>query len=367
LHQEEANICARVLAENECLTGCTSFNNLLDQNDLYRATITFNSQALYDSIAIFIDLGQTSTRHGPEPPLSPSLSQHTVSPVSNSVTTNPIQIIDRNVEASNEESANAIQQDFSTGNGSETWFDGQTQDTIIPNSELGNGSCPYTQPALTVTSINSFNSTSSAVGMSDSCNSETQLLTPVHTPSNTLSKTKPKGIVPYLAVCKRKLMILSPTRPAKTTADLKAWLSATRTLLDPFLSEEQCWLHPTPLPPYRTPTGLRTQGKISKRFTFPLPPKHNSDAGEKPAAPVNMSITLPYGAAHHIIYRSLTKRQIDGWVYRSWHASHLCGNWSCVNPEHIYVEDGAVNLARNACFMHRQERISSNRFQIERK
>ncbi|EPE32101.1 His-Me finger endonuclease [Glarea lozoyensis ATCC 20868] len=51
----------------------------------------------------------------------------------------------------------------------------------------------------------------------------------------------------------------------------------------------------------------------------------------------------------------MSKRQMDGWVNKKWHASHLCGNWSCVNAKHIYVEEGRVNAGRNACFMHRDE------------
>jgi hypothetical protein len=46
----------------------------------------------------------------------------------------------------------------------------------------------------------------------------------------------------------------------------------------------------------------------------------------------------------------LSQEHIDGLVEHSWHASHLCGNWTCLNIEHIVVEPGSINNNRNTCF-----------------
>ena len=47
---------------------------------------------------------------------------------------------------------------------------------------------------------------------------------------------------------------------------------------------------------------------------------------------------------------TLEKEHIEGIVEESWHASHLCGNWTCLNIRHIVPEPGAVNNSRNPCF-----------------
>ncbi|KAJ4358633.1 uncharacterized protein N0V89_003217 [Didymosphaeria variabile] len=47
---------------------------------------------------------------------------------------------------------------------------------------------------------------------------------------------------------------------------------------------------------------------------------------------------------------SLSKEHIDGIVNNSWHASHLCGNWTCLNTKHVVPEPGSVNNNRNVCF-----------------
>jgi hypothetical protein len=39
-----------------------------------------------------------------------------------------------------------------------------------------------------------------------------------------------------------------------------------------------------------------------------------------------------------------------GIIHHAWHASHLCGNWTCTNPRHIIAEDGGYNSGRNPCF-----------------
>jgi hypothetical protein len=58
---------------------------------------------------------------------------------------------------------------------------------------------------------------------------------------------------------------------------------------------------------------------------------------------------------HHLrnFAQQLTKQQKDGFISKQWHLSHLCGNWTCLNPAHTTVEAGSVNISRNNCFSHR--------------
>jgi hypothetical protein len=49
----------------------------------------------------------------------------------------------------------------------------------------------------------------------------------------------------------------------------------------------------------------------------------------------------------------MNKQQKDGFINKQWHLSHLCGNWTCLNPAHTTVEPGNINLSRNNCFSHR--------------
>jgi hypothetical protein len=44
--------------------------------------------------------------------------------------------------------------------------------------------------------------------------------------------------------------------------------------------------------------------------------------------------------------RAVAQRSAFG---RQYHASHLCGNARCWNPDHVYVESEAVNEARKTC------------------
>jgi hypothetical protein len=46
----------------------------------------------------------------------------------------------------------------------------------------------------------------------------------------------------------------------------------------------------------------------------------------------------------------VTDEQKDGIIEYAWHTSHLCGNWTCLNPHHITIEPGRINIGRNSCF-----------------
>lgn len=45
----------------------------------------------------------------------------------------------------------------------------------------------------------------------------------------------------------------------------------------------------------------------------------------------------------------MTEKAKEGIIEEQWHASHLCGNWTCVNPRHISPEPGTINSQRNFC------------------
>lgn len=66
-------------------------------------------------------------------------------------------------------------------------------------------------------------------------------------------------------------------------------------------------------------------------------------------------LTLNFGAVHLLINDRLSAEEIDGYVHKWWHTSHLCGNWRCVNLEHVRAEPGDVNLSRNNCLRPRGE------------
>ncbi|CAI6335592.1 unnamed protein product [Periconia digitata] len=65
-------------------------------------------------------------------------------------------------------------------------------------------------------------------------------------------------------------------------------------------------------------------------------------------------LTLNFGVINLLLHNRLTPEDIHGLVYEKWHLSHLCGNWRCVNIEHIRVEPGAVNENRNKCLRPRK-------------
>lgn len=138
----------------------------------------------------------------------------------------------------------------------------------------------------------------------------------------------------------RKRIATSFNRPVGLTKAMKHWINKTHNLLDPFREDDDCWFHPGP-PPARLISGiLRSCGKLQKRFTW------QDHRGRH-------SLVLNYGIVSKIINFKLTKQQKDGFINQGWHLSHLCGNWTCLNPRHTTVEPGKVNISRNNCFSHR--------------
>jgi len=167
---------------------------------------------------------------------------------------------------------------------------------------------------------------------SDSANAENSL--PTDSPCN-------KPPLNKLTCRERKRTVASSSRPPRLTKASKQWIAKTQWLLDPFREDDECWFHPSPPIPRVAANGtLRPCGKLQKSFTWQdWQGKH--------------SIVLNYGIVSKLVYHKLTKQQKDGFINKQWHLSHLCGNWTCLNPDHTTVEPGSVNLSRNNCFSHR--------------
>jgi len=160
-------------------------------------------------------------------------------------------------------------------------------------------------------------------------------------PSATTSCNAQQSSAPGGLSCVERKRLVLLTRPSKLMIAIQAWVTDTLDKLDPFRDDDTCWFHPDAQPTTKAKSGsVRPRGKIEKRFTW------KDTRGQH-------YVTLNFGLAAKIVDRKLSKEQKDGWVRRGWHLSHLCGNWTCVNPRHATVEPGAVNLARNNCFSHR--------------
>ena len=101
--------------------------------------------------------------------------------------------------------------------------------------------------------------------------------------------------------------------------------------------EMDCWFHPSP-PPSNPVTG-RSPGAIKCHFSW----KDTDD--------VYHSMGVNYGIVALIVRKRVTSIQQDGFVYESWHLSHLCGNWTCCNWRHFTIEPGPVNVSRNRCLL----------------
>ncbi|KAL2065839.1 hypothetical protein VTL71DRAFT_3509 [Oculimacula yallundae] len=142
--------------------------------------------------------------------------------------------------------------------------------------------------------------------------------------------------------CKeRKRITVSSNRPPRVTKAMVDWVSHMNWLLDPFREDDDCWLHPSPPSARLSVSGIfRPVGKLQKRFAW-------KDNDEK------HSVVLNYGIVVKLVNFQMTKQQQDGFINKQWHLSHLCGNWTCLNPYHTTVEPGAVNVSRNSCFSHR--------------
>ncbi|KAF2679489.1 hypothetical protein K458DRAFT_393900 [Lentithecium fluviatile CBS 122367] len=98
---------------------------------------------------------------------------------------------------------------------------------------------------------------------------------------------------------------------------------------------DECWLycgHRLPKPPGRA---------LGIGATF----RHNGKSER---------LTINIAFVSMLLKNMLSADQIEGIVTESWHASHLCGNWTCLNERHVVPESGRVNARRNACFADKE-------------
>jgi hypothetical protein len=99
-------------------------------------------------------------------------------------------------------------------------------------------------------------------------------------------------------------------------------------------SENECWLCTDGLP------GVTTSNVIQRSFTF----HHNGES---------LHLSVHIGFISMMLGDMLTDEAKEGIIEQRWHASHLCGNWICINPHHIYAEPASINNQRNHCLPHR--------------
>ncbi|MCJ1255816.1 hypothetical protein MMC24_003634 [Lignoscripta atroalba] len=133
---------------------------------------------------------------------------------------------------------------------------------------------------------------------------------------------------------RKHFLIYKPT--TSMIAAMNRWVSEVHAALDPFRSEDECWLHPLPPPPR---SNGRAYGTIRRKIQW-------TDYIGPHFVDVN------YGIVALIVDSTLTDAQKEGYIKEAWHLSHLCGNWTCCNWRHFTVEPGAVNISRNTCFMY---------------
>ncbi|KAF1983872.1 hypothetical protein K402DRAFT_456338 [Aulographum hederae CBS 113979] len=60
-------------------------------------------------------------------------------------------------------------------------------------------------------------------------------------------------------------------------------------------------------------------------------------------------LTLQFGTMALLLQDRLTDELKEAYINNG-HLSHLCGNWSCCNLNHLTIEPGPVNFSRNKCF-----------------
>ncbi|KAH7126968.1 hypothetical protein B0J11DRAFT_579388 [Dendryphion nanum] len=98
----------------------------------------------------------------------------------------------------------------------------------------------------------------------------------------------------------------------------------------------ECWL-------YKGPRITRGKRVVNFHVGF----KHQGKS-EK--------LTIPIALIGRLWEGLMSNDEKEGVIEHSWHASHLCGNWTCLNPQHIIAEPGSINLSRNPCFADRDGR-----------
>ncbi len=156
------------------------------------------------------------------------------------------------------------------------------------------------------------------------------------TPSSPdIKAPKPKAPKETMSIIARKeFLIRTPTKLIERSMRLYV---AKMYVLFGNSSLANCWLHPNPPKPSRL--NGQSPSAIKCHFSW----KDNNN--------VYHSIAVNYGIVALIVKARLTSAQKMGFMYNSWHLSHLCGNWTCCNWKHFTIEPGSTNISRNPCLL----------------
>lgn len=139
------------------------------------------------------------------------------------------------------------------------------------------------------------------------------------------------SVRPTLPLATRKRIFLYDT-PPETVVSMRQW---SNSLLSKHLGSkdpQKCWLHPDPMRSMCNHSGIR------RMFKF----RH---AGEWQPL-----YSIQFGVTTLLLSGRITEQQRRGMIEESWHLSHLCGNWTCLNSAHFTIEPGRINVGRNRCF-----------------
>lgn len=98
--------------------------------------------------------------------------------------------------------------------------------------------------------------------------------------------------------------------------------------------DDRCWI-------YRGPEARAKGEKVVKYFSF----KDQKCSGSKKIRSLGGQV----GTLWMVVKSSMTEEQKYGWIYESWHLSHLCGNWRCIRPSHHTMEPGRISWDRKQC------------------
>ena len=233
-------------------------------------------------------------------------------------------------QVSRGDSSQAFDQTYSSGIGATKFADTKSQ-TARAADHNGTRFCepggPHGPPSLP-------NLGSNVSG--EFCSSTNSSCGPQNPQIATNTPNTPKGTV---SVEDRKRYFIEKST-AQMVEAMKRVIDYTYMKLDPLRSNGECWLHPKP-PLANSQTG-RLRGSIHHNFKWK---DHNSLHSH--------SLSVNFGIVALLVESFLTAEQKEGFIQKAWHLSHLCGNWTCLNWRHFTVEDGSINIQRNACFMHR--------------
>ncbi|KAF2703924.1 hypothetical protein K504DRAFT_451143 [Pleomassaria siparia CBS 279.74] len=150
-----------------------------------------------------------------------------------------------------------------------------------------------------------------------------------HDTWNALTGEHSQLIINRANLIKKKQLFYEVYGP-KILLHLEKRLSRFRASPD-LLNDSECWLYPKRIRPGH-------KGALEITVTF------RDDDNEIYQYRMNIGIVSMFVAG------LMTEECKHGIIHHSWHASHLCGNWSCSNPRHLVAEPGSVNSRRNACF-----------------